>query len=73
MQDQAHGVVLTHEIFNRPLKVNVALTDQPTPEDYRHWPGGDELGKTMKMWRVQNKIRVWSRTRMALPILRTRR
>jgi hypothetical protein len=48
-------VVPTHEIFNQPLKVQVQMEDQPTPESYRHWPGGEELGKTMKMWKVQNK------------------
>jgi hypothetical protein len=55
MEDRAHGVVLTHEIFNKPLKVEVKLEDRPTPDYYRHWPGGDQLGKTMKMWKVQNK------------------
>ena len=51
----AHGVVPTHEIFQRPFKVDIQLTDEPTPEEYRHFPGGEELGKTMKMWKVQNK------------------
>jgi hypothetical protein len=55
LYDEAHGVVPTHEIFNKPFKVDVKLEDRPTPEDYRHWPGGDKLGKTMKMWKVQNK------------------
>ena len=45
----------THEIFNKPFKVELKLEDQPTPEDFRHWPGGDQLGKNMKMWKVQNK------------------
>jgi len=48
-------VVPTHEIFNKPFKVDVKLEDKPTPEDYRDWPGGDKLGKTMPMWKVQNK------------------
>ena len=26
-----------------------------TPEGYRHWPGGAELGKKIRLWRVQNK------------------
>ena len=55
MQDKAHGMVPTHEIFHTPFKVNIELAEQPTPDDYRHWPGGDRLGKTMKMWKVQTK------------------
>ena len=48
-------MVPTHKIFNKPFKVDVKLEDKPTPEDYRHWPDGDKLGKTMPMWKVQNK------------------
>jgi hypothetical protein len=55
MQDKAHGMVPTHEIFQKPFKVNIELTDEPTPAEYRLWSGGEELGKTMKMWKVQNK------------------
>jgi hypothetical protein len=53
--DKAHGVVPTHEIFQKPLKVNIQWEEQPTPENYRHWPEGEKLGKTMKMWTVQTK------------------
>jgi hypothetical protein len=55
LQDKAHGVVPTHEIFNKPFKVNFKLEDVPTPADYLNWPHGRELGKTMKMWQVQSK------------------
>ncbi len=51
----AHGVVPTHEIFHQPHKVEIRFEEMPTPEDYRHWPGGDKLGKTLKAWRVQTK------------------
>jgi hypothetical protein len=48
-------VVSKHEIFHKPLPVEIKLEDYPTPDYYRQWPGGDELGKTMKVWKVQNK------------------
>jgi len=48
-------VVPTHEIFQKPFKVDLQFEDAPTPENYRTWPGGAELGKTMKVWKVQNK------------------
>src|SRR5262245_36050396 len=51
----AHGVVPTHEIFHKPHKVEITYQDMATPENYRHWPGGEALGKTMKVWRVQTK------------------
>ncbi len=48
-------MVPTHEIFNKPLKVNFQWEERSTPENYRHWPGGDKLGKTIKVWKVQTK------------------
>lgn len=45
----------THEIFHKPLKVNLEWEEQPTPENYRHWPGGEKLGKTIKVWKVATK------------------
>lgn len=48
-------MVPTHEIFQKPLKVNIRWEERPTPEDYRHWPGGEKLGKTMKVWKTQTK------------------
>jgi hypothetical protein len=50
----AHGVVPTHEIFQKPLKVDLKLEEISTPSNYRQWPGGDELGPRMKAWKVQN-------------------
>jgi hypothetical protein len=48
-------VVPTHAIFHKPLPVNLQWEERPTPENYRHWPGGEKLGKTIKVWKVQNK------------------
>jgi hypothetical protein len=48
-------VVPTHTIFHKPFRVDIKFQDHPTPEYYRHWPGGEKLGKTMKVWKVQNK------------------
>jgi hypothetical protein len=55
LYDAAHGVVPSHEIFHKPFAVEIKLEDRPTPENYRHWPGGERLGKTMKVWKVQDK------------------
>src|SRR5262249_40883269 len=49
------GVVPTHDVFNKPHKIEIRYQDLPTPENYRHWPGGEKLGKTMKVWKVQTK------------------
>ena len=48
-------MVPTHEVFQKPLKVNFQWTEESTPDNYRHWPGGDKLGKTLKVWKVQTK------------------
>jgi hypothetical protein len=48
-------VVPTHEIFHKPYPVNIQWEEEKTPENYRHWPDGEKLGKTMKVWKVQTK------------------
>jgi Thiol:disulfide interchange protein DsbD, N-terminal len=46
-------VVPSHEVFQKPLKVDLKFEDHPVPANYRHYPGGDKLGQTMKVWKVQ--------------------
>jgi hypothetical protein len=48
-------VVPTHEVFHKPHPVEIKYEDMATPGGYRSWPGGEALGKTMKVWRVQTK------------------
>lgn len=48
-------MVPTHEIFQKPLAVKLEFEDVETPESYRRWPGGAELGEKIKVWKVQNK------------------
>jgi hypothetical protein len=48
-------VVPSHEIFQKPLKVDLHFEDHAVPSNYRHYPGGDKLGQTMKVWKVQMK------------------
>jgi hypothetical protein len=48
-------VVPEHEIFRKPTKVHFRWEERPTPENYRHWPGGERLGKTIRVWKVQTK------------------
>lgn len=49
----AHGLRTDHEMFHRPYAVDVTFRDQPTPKNYRDFPGSDDPGPTMKMWKVQ--------------------
>jgi Disulphide bond corrector protein DsbC len=55
LDDAAHGVVPSHEVFQKPLKVNLQFEDHPVPPFYRHYPGGEKLGRTMRVWKVQTK------------------
>jgi hypothetical protein len=50
-------VVPSHAVFNTPLKVNLEFEEVPTPVNYLAslWGGGKQLGKTIKVWRVQTK------------------
>jgi hypothetical protein len=48
-------VAPTHEIFHKPLNVQLEWEERNTPENYRHWPGGEKLGKTIKVWKVATK------------------
>ena len=48
-------MVPSHEVFRRPLPVDLRLEDRPTPAHYRDWPGGAKLDKTIKVWRVQTR------------------
>ncbi len=45
----------SHEIFNKPLKVNLTFEDIPTPENYFELAGPMKVEKTTKVWRVQTK------------------
>ncbi|GMU82921.1 MAG: hypothetical protein AMXMBFR47_27920 [Planctomycetota bacterium] len=55
MDDAAHGMAPKHDIFNTPNKIDFTLEDRPTPPQYRHYVGGEKLGETMKVRRVQTK------------------
>jgi len=48
-------VVPWHDVFQKPLKVDLKFEDHAVPDNYRHYPGGDKLGQTMKVWKVQTK------------------
>ena len=48
-------MVPSHEIFQKPLKVNLQFEDHAVPSNYRQYPGGDKLGPTIKVWKVQTK------------------
>ena len=56
--DAAHGIRTGHEIFHKPYPVEIRLEDRPTPSYYRYSPEGEALGRTMKVWKVQE--RGWS-------------
>jgi hypothetical protein len=48
-------VVPSHEVFQKPLKVDLRFEDHAVPDNYRHYPGGEKLGKRIKVWKVQTK------------------
>ena len=50
----AHGMRLDHPIFRQPLQPNLELVSIDTPEQYRHWPGGRELGPQIEAWKVHD-------------------
>ncbi len=48
-------MVPSHEVFHKPLKVDLQFEDHAVPPHYRYYLGGDKLGRTMKVWKVQTK------------------
>jgi hypothetical protein len=48
-------VVPSHEVFRKPLKVDLPFENRAVPPNYRDWPGGDQLGPTIKVWKVQTR------------------
>ena len=53
MGDAAHAESLGHEVFLSPLEVQPKIESRETPENYRGYPGGEDLPKEMKVWLVQ--------------------
>lgn len=53
MADAAHVGSFEHEVFSKPIKVNPPVETRETPDNYRRFPGGDELPDQMKIWLVQ--------------------
>jgi len=53
LSEAAQGELPRHEIFSKPLKVEPEYETWDTPENYRRYPGGSDLPKTLKVWRVQ--------------------
>lgn len=53
LDHSAHGVVSTHEIFRKPYEVALQWETITTPDNYRKYWNGRDLGPTMKAWRVQ--------------------
>src|SRR5262249_54887244 len=49
------GVSPRHDLYTKPKKRKRGYKPLPPPKNYRHWPGGEKLGKTMKAWKVQTK------------------
>lgn len=45
---------LDHPIFRQPLAPRIEWTEIDTPESYRGWPGGRELGARLKVWKVHD-------------------
>ncbi len=54
MGDAAHAESLRHRVFQEPFKVEPDIEVWQTPDNYRRFPGGDELPDEMNVWRVQD-------------------
>ena len=48
-------MVLQHPIFQTPFSVDPTFVETPTPENYRNYPEGVKLPKTLKTWKVQHR------------------
>ncbi len=48
-------MVPSHEVFQKPYKVDLQFEDRAVPGYYRSWPGGENLGPTIKVWKVQTR------------------
>lgn len=53
MGDAAQGELPKHVVFEKPIAVHPTFEETKTPENYRHYPGGEGLPATLKTWRVQ--------------------
>ena len=51
----AHGLAPSHDIFQKPLKVNLVFDEIPTPPQYFAASAGSPIGQTIRVWRVQTK------------------
>ena len=54
MGDAAHVGSLDHDVYRTPYTVEPEIETWDTPENYREYPGGEDLPDTFKVWRVQN-------------------
>lgn len=52
---RALGMKRDHPIFNRPYKVEIRYEQVKTPDVYKTFYAGRNLGPTMPMWRVQTE------------------
>jgi hypothetical protein len=54
MGDAAQGESRKHPVFTTPFEVKPVYESWKTPDNYRGYPGGKELPKELKVWRIQN-------------------
>ncbi len=53
--DSAHEIASGHEIFRTPLKVDLTITDAPSPPHYAALSAGQAVGKRIMLWKVQTR------------------
>ncbi|MCF7568283.1 hypothetical protein L3X37_07890 [Sabulilitoribacter arenilitoris] len=51
----AHSMKTEHVIFNKPFKVDISYEERETPGSFKARYSGRNLGKKMKMWRIQTE------------------
>ena len=52
LDDEALNIKTTHEIFNKPKKVNLTMVTKPTPGGFFNGFQGESTPKKMPMWQV---------------------
>lgn len=55
LDHSAHGLRENHTVFGGPRPIELTYEDTPSPEHYATWPGGDELGATLRTLRIQTR------------------
>jgi hypothetical protein len=51
----AHEMATSHDLFHKPFEVNPTIQEVPMPADVTPRDGGPTIGKSMRVWKVQER------------------